>query len=142
MNETYFLDSNIFMYAAGKDHVYKNPCLIILNEVESLRLSAVINSEVLQELLYRYSHIGLADKGIVLCKEIMKYPITIFPITEIDIRDAIELFNEINPSKISPRDAIHAANMKNNGINKIISADKDFDKFDFVKRIDPLEFRT
>jgi len=70
----------------------------------------------------------------------MKYPITIFPITEMDIRNAIELFAELNSSEISPRDAIHAANMKNNGINKIISADKDFDKFNSIKRIDPLEF--
>jgi len=54
MNETYFLDSNIFMYAAGKDHVYKNPCLTILNGIEAHKLSAVINSEILQELLYRY----------------------------------------------------------------------------------------
>ncbi len=62
--ETVFLDTNIFMYAAGAPHPYKEACLRILADMEAGILSAAINTEVLQELLYRYSHIRLAAKGI------------------------------------------------------------------------------
>ncbi|MFQ5614176.1 MAG: hypothetical protein ACE5H9_18800 [Anaerolineae bacterium] len=41
---------------------------------------------------------------------------------------------------MKPRDAIHAANMKNNGISRLISADKDFDPLGFVARMDPLDY--
>jgi len=50
---TTFLDVNVFMYASGKPHAYKNPCLHILKDVETEALSAAVNTEVFQELLYR-----------------------------------------------------------------------------------------
>lgn len=140
MEEPVFLDVNIFMYAAGKPHVYKNPCLHILKDIETQVLTGVVNTEIFQELLYRYSHIGLIEKGIQLCNDIFKYPLTIFPVTEADIRFAIELAEQYKNSNITPRDAIHAATLKNNKIKKLISADTDFDNFDFMTRIDPKDY--
>ncbi|MFQ5605043.1 MAG: type II toxin-antitoxin system VapC family toxin, partial [bacterium] len=111
-------------------HPYKNPCLRILKDIETHALTGVVNTEIFQELLYRYSHIGLIKKGIQLCNDIFKYPLTIFPVTEVDIRFAIELVEQYKNYDITPRDAIHAATLKNNKIEKLISADKDFDNFD------------
>jgi len=91
-------------------------------------------------LLYRYSHIKLADKGLQLCRNILHYPLTIMPVTEADIRLAIDLFDTYRGVGMRPRDAIHAATMRNNGISRLISADRDFDHLDFVTRIDPLDF--
>ncbi len=140
MQEPVFLDSNVFMYAAGKRHPYKNPCLHILKDIETQALIGVVNTEIFQELLYRYSHIGLTDKGIQLCNEILMYPLKILPVTESDIRLAIELVEEYEASGVTPRDAVHAAILKNNGIQELISADKDFDSFDFITRIDPKDY--
>jgi len=140
MAEITFLDANVFMYAAGTLHPYKDNCVHILADVESGVLSAAVNTEILQELLYRYSHIKLADKGIQLCREIMKYPFTILPVTEMDMRLAIDLFETHHAAGLKPRDAIHAATMQNNGISHVISADKDFEYLDFVTRIDPLTY--
>ena len=39
--------------------------------------------------------------------------------------------------KIKPRDAIHAATALENGIETIISYNRDFDKLEEIKRIDP-----
>ena len=64
MDGTIFLDANVFMYAAGKPHTYKNPCLHVLKDVETQALSAAVNTEIFQELLYRYSHIGVPEKGV------------------------------------------------------------------------------
>ncbi|HEX9972755.1 MAG TPA: type II toxin-antitoxin system VapC family toxin [bacterium] len=141
LSELTFIDVNVFMYAAGKPHPYKEPCVQILSDVENGILSALINTEIFQELLYRYYHIKLAEKGVELCRHILQLQFKILPITEMDIRLAIDLFDSLQNKGLKPRDAIHAATMKNNDINKIISADRDFDSIDFVQRIDPLNYK-
>lgn len=35
MSDITFLDSNVFMYAAGAPHLYKAPCVRILSNVET-----------------------------------------------------------------------------------------------------------
>lgn len=140
VTETIFLDANVFMYAAGASHPYKEPCVRILSDVETGVLVAAINTEILQELLYRYSHIKLTGKGVQLCRDILKYPLTILPVTETDIRLAIDLFDTYRVAGLKPRDSIHAATMQNNNITRLISADKDFDQLGFVSRIDPLTY--
>ena len=142
MVDSTFLDANVFMYAAGAPHLYKVPCVHILSAVETGALEAVVNTEILQELLYRYSHIKLADKGVQLCRDIFRYPLTIMPVTEDDLRLAVDLFDTHRGVGMRPRDAIHAATMRNNGISRLISADRDFDHLDFVTRIDPLDFTS
>ncbi len=140
MTEIVFLDTNIFMYAAGAQHLYKKACVQILSDVEAGLLEAALNVEVLQELLYRYSHINLADKGIQLCRRILHYPLRIWPVTAADARLAIDLLDSYHNRGLKPRDAIHAATMRNNGVFRILSADRDFDRLDFVTRIDPLSY--
>ena len=88
MTDAIFLDANIFMYAAGATHQYKAPCLQILALVETKKLTAVTSSEVLQELLYRYSHLQLAEKGIHLCRRILDFPMQILPVTAADVQRA------------------------------------------------------
>jgi uncharacterized protein len=140
MTETVFLDSNIFMYAAGTPHPYKVACLHILSALETGDLKAAVNVEIFQELLYRYSHIKLADKGLQLCRDIFQYPLLILPVTEADMRLAIDLFDTHRAAGLKPRDAIHAATMQNNGISRVMSADREFDHLKSVTRIDPLTY--
>jgi len=128
------------MYAAGAPHPFKAPCVKILSDIETGVLVAAINTEILQELLYRYSHIKLADKGIQLCRDVLKYPLTVLPIAENDIRLAIDLFQTHQVTGLKPRDAIHAATMQNNGITRLISADADFDRLGSGIRIDRLAY--
>ena len=140
MAESTFLDTNVFMYSAGAPHPYKDPCTRILSDVETGALAAAVNTEIFQELLYRYSHIKLPSKGLQLCRDILSYPLTILPVTESDIRLAIDVFDSHHIKGLKPRDAIHAATMKNNGIARLISADKEFDDLDFITRIDPMNY--
>ena len=140
MNHAIFLDANIFMYAAGKPHPYKESCLQILHAVENQQITAVTNVEVLQELLYRYHHIQLPDKGITLCEYIHEYPITILPVTSDDMMRAIRIIKQSKKSTLKPRDALHVATMQNNNITQILSADKHFDRISGIQRIDPLAY--
>jgi predicted nucleic acid-binding protein len=136
----YFLDANIFMYAAGTAHSYKDPCVRILAEVEAGHLLAVINTEIVQEILYRYAHIGLADKGLQLSREVLRYPIEVLSVNVADIRLAIEFLELDLSSGVQTRDAIHVATMKRHKIDQILSTDRHFDLLDIVKRHDPLDF--
>lgn len=136
-----FLDVNVFMYAAGKPHPYKDACVRIISDVENRRLNAAINTEIVQELLYRYSMIGVATQGVQLSRHVLKLPLTVLPVTETDVRDAIDLFEQYHPTGLKPRDAIHAATLRQHDIRSMISADKDFDVLTFLTRIDPLDYR-
>lgn len=140
MSTVTFLDANVFMYAAGRPHPHKLPCVRILTDVERGVLQAAINTEILQELLYRYSHIQLAHKGIQLCRDILRYPLAVFPVTDTDVQLALDLLERHQAVGLKPRDAIHAATMRNNSISRLIGADKDFDKLDFVVRVDPASY--
>jgi len=136
-----FLDVNIFMYAAGQPHPYKETCVRILSDVETGKITTVINTEILQELLYRYTHIELADKGVQLCRYVLKLPLTVLPVTVADLQLAIELFEQPRQAGLTPRDAIHAATLRQNGLCQLLSADKNFDHLDFLQRIDPLDYK-
>ncbi len=140
MTELVFLDVNVFMYAAGTPHPYKDACVRILSRVEVGTLAAAIDTEVPQEVLYRYSAIGLPEKGIQLCRDILAYPLLIIAVSEADIRLAIDMFDAYRAVGLKPRDAIHAATMRNKGITRLISADRDFDHLTDVTRVDPLAF--
>jgi predicted nucleic acid-binding protein len=138
----YFLDTNIFMYAAGKPHEFKEPCVSILSKVQSGELSAAIDTEVIQEILYRYHHINLADKGLVLAWNIMDIGLNVFPVTEKEIEISLYLYQQYNKSGVSPRDVIHVAAMMGEGLDKIVSVDKHFDIIEEVDRIDPFDLRS
>ncbi len=144
MNEIYLIDTSIFMYARGKDHEYKESCsnivLAIGSGVFEQRLGQpVIDSELHQEILYRYSLIGKWDTAIGLLSDIKKMSISTLPIGKEETDKIINLAEKYKDKGISPRDIVHAAAMSANNIKKIISADKDFDRIQEVDRIDPLD---
>jgi len=140
MADAAFLDVNVFMYAAGTPHSYKDVCVKILSDVETGALATVIDSEILQEILYRYTYLKLADKAVQMCRDILALPITVLPVAEADVRLAVDVFESHHAVGLKPRDAIHAACMKNNGLSRLISADGDFDHLSFVTRVDPMNY--
>jgi predicted nucleic acid-binding protein len=133
----YFLDTNIFMYAAGKPHEFKEPCVAILSKVQSGELNAAIDTEVFQEILYRYHHINLSDKGVDLAWNMMDIVFEVLPITKKVIEISLYFYQQYQNKGISPRDIIHVATMTQNGIEKIVSVDRHFDLIEEVQRIDP-----
>jgi len=136
----FFLDANIFMYAAGAAHECKEPCVRILTEVETGQLTAAINTEIIQELLYRYSHIGLADKGLQLSRDVLQYPLSVLSVTLADVNLAIDIYDTHRHEGMKPRDAIHVAVMQHNQITHILSTDKHFDALNTITRLDPLSY--
>lgn len=132
-----FLDSNIPMYWGGKPGKYRKACGVILEAVAREEVEGITNAEVLQEILYRFWHIRDIDKGLQIFDHFGVITTTVLPVTMEDVILARELTESF---KIGPRDLLHVASMRNANITYIASADRDFDRLDLVKRVDPLEF--
>ena len=133
----YFLDANIFMYAAGREHPLKAPCVTALKRAALEEFEAFTNTEVLQEILYRYSAIGERDRGLRLARlAVDQVGSDVLPVTLADMQVAFDLADRYG-AKIKGRDAVHAATMLNNGLTHLISTDGHFDVIEGVTRIDP-----
>ncbi|MEK6718915.1 MAG: type II toxin-antitoxin system VapC family toxin [candidate division NC10 bacterium] len=133
----YFLDTNIFMYAAGREHPLKGPCVAILRRVAREEVEALTNTEVLQEILYRYRAIGERERGLHLARlAVDQVGGEVLPVTLADMRRAFDLVTRYG-TDIMARDAVHAATMLNNGLTHLISADSHFDVIEGVTRLDP-----
>ena len=136
--DSYFLDANVLMYAAGAAHPLREPCREALTRAVEQEVSLVTDAEVLQEILHRYFSMGRAeiaravyDSAVRLCDDVL-------PIEERHTSRALELLLE--HSELSPRDAIHVATMEDHGLDRLLSTDQDFDAVDQVERIDPAAF--
>lgn len=135
----YFIDTNIIMYAAGKPHKYKKPCLNTLQEIKDKEIVGVIDTEVIQEIVYRFHYIDMIDEGIELAWSLLDLEPLVHPVTLEHSKTALFFGAKYKNQKISPRDFIHLAVMVNNDIGSIISTDTHFDLFEEVQRIDPTE---
>jgi predicted nucleic acid-binding protein len=134
-----FIDTNIPMYAAGQSHPLRAACQRVIREVAAGHIEAVTDCEVFQEILYRYLKIGEQEKGFQIFDDFHRIMAgRILAVEEGDVRRARSLAEEYD---VSPRDLIHLAIMRNNGIEEILTADEDFDRVKGIKRIDPTQFR-
>lgn len=137
-----FIDTNIVMYAAGKEHPYKNACSrIVLGIADgSFRRdigTPVTDTEVFQEILYRYALVGRWESGILICRHFLELGLEILSFDSDEVEKMISLAETYKGKGIPPRDLVHVAAMINHGITKIISADSHFDLINEVTRIDP-----
>jgi predicted nucleic acid-binding protein len=58
-----FLDANVPVYAAGRPHALKEPCLQVLALAAERPQAFLTDAEVLQELLHRYLALHLWPQG-------------------------------------------------------------------------------
>ena len=134
----FFLDTCVPIYAAGAAHAYKEPCQRVLQAVAQGDLEAITDTEVIQEIAYRYHAIGRPE-GLALAEDFLALMQDVRPVTRVEISRSLEL-QRVYPS-LSPRDAIHVAVMLEAGIEKILSADRHFDGVKGIERMDPAEGR-
>jgi len=131
-----FLDANIVMYSLGGPHPLRDPCKKILEKIKAQKIRVVTDTEVLQEILYRYFSIKKYTLGELAYNSMVQFCAKIFPVRVQDTDRALKFLKTL--PAITPRDAIHAATMMNNGIKQILSTDTHFDLILEIKRIDPV----
>ncbi len=128
------LDANIPMYAAGRDHPHKAPCIRLLEAVARGELEAAVDAEVLQEILHRYRSINRWPDGLRVYRLLLTAVPTVLPITGGTL-DMARLLMERHGTLLA-RDAVYAAVCIESGASALCSYDRDFDGLpEIVRRI-------
>jgi len=139
LTEPVLLDSNIPMYAAGREHPLREPAQRIVLAVVSGELDAYTNAEVLQEILARYLRSGQPSTAFAVFDAFQRLMNgRVLPIEADDVVRARVLAEE-QPS-LSPRDYVHWAVMIGHGIRTIVTADSHFDGLEGITRLDPTAY--
>lgn len=129
------IDTNVFIYAVGRPHEYKDVCIRVLDEVGAGRIEANIDVELLQEVLYYLGRRGRWDDAIAMFDRI----VTAFPAPfPIGINEATRARDILaGGARVEARDAIHAAVVLEHRLEGIISTDRGFDAITGLTRFDP-----
>ncbi len=129
-----FVDSNIPMYVAGAEHPNKVPATRFLETAADKGFELCTSTEVLQEILYRYTVLGrpeLADRVYDLFVALIP---EIFAVTLADTDLAKKIL--LSTPGLSARDAVHAGVMLNRGVTSIATFDRGFDRIEEIARVD------
>ena len=131
----FFLDTNIFLYAAGASHPLREACARVLRRVADGTLDATISSEVIQEVLYVLIRRGRRGDALKLASDLASLFPDLLAVTRDDVAGACELLRRY--PQLSVRDAVHVGTMLQNGLRTIVSVDSDFDQVSEIRRVDP-----
>jgi uncharacterized protein len=127
-----FVDSNIPMYVAGRDHPLREPSRRFLAQARAGQVDICTSSEVLQEILYRYAALKRLDlAGTVYDLFVQLCPV-VLPVALADTDRARQLLTTV--VGLSARDAVHAAVMLNHEITEIATFDEGFDVVEGITR--------
>lgn len=132
-----FVDTNIPMYAAGKDHEHKKPCLELLELIADGKLLAFTDAEVFQEILHRFIALKNSEAGFQIFDNFYNLigMEKILPITAEDVMKTKKLAQQYTRARA--RDLLHLAVMINHDLRFIVTVDAHFEEFKEVERMDP-----
>jgi uncharacterized protein len=128
-----FLDANVPMYLVGADHPNKLAALELLSDLAEQGERLISDAEVFQEILHRYVAIRRPEAIQPAFDVLMELIDEVVPIDFATVSAAKELV--LANKEVSARDAIHLAVMRRRGVDTILSFDKGFDSFPWVRRL-------
>jgi uncharacterized protein len=127
-----FVDSNIPMYVAGRDHPLREPARRFLQRARDGDVEICSSTEVLQEILYRYAGLQRLDLAAEVYDLFVRLCPVVLPVTLADTDRARTLLADVRG--ISVRDAVHAGVMLNHDIGRIATFDEGFDSIPGIER--------
>lgn len=131
------LDTNVFVYAQGRPHPYREPCRAVLGQAQERPDAYGVDVEALQELLDVYSRRGQRTLAVEIVNDVLDSLPEPFPITSREIHEVTDII--VAHPGLSPRDAIHGAVVLTYGLEGIVSAEQAFDRVPGLVRFDPLK---
>jgi predicted nucleic acid-binding protein len=130
---TVFVDSNLPMYVAGRDHPLRAPARRFFERARAGEIEIVTSTEALQEILHRYSALRRLDLAGTVYDLFVQLCPTVWPVTLADTDRARHLLT--GTVGISARDALHAAVMLNNDVSTVATFDGGFDAIPGITRL-------
>ena len=133
----FLYDTNVFVYALGAEHPYREPCREIVRLAAEGALRGEASTDLVQEFLhYRARRIGDRDQALEATRDVAAL-CKLHPLRPADVATAFDLYGR--HERLTARDAFFAAVAVNRGIETILSSDRDFDGIDGLTRVDPLD---
>lgn len=129
-----YVDSNVFFYAKIGDRVYGKSCSEVVRRISSGRIEGAISSLIPLEVSNAMRKFGLGREASAEVEAMLSLGMEVFPLEASDLEEVVRVTAEYN---VGPYDCAHAVLMKRYGIKEVISADRAFDKFDWIHRVDP-----
>lgn len=131
---TAYLDTSVFIYAAGRRHAYREPCRRVLDAARAGRFVVTTSVEVIQEIVHLYLGREERERAVEVAEAAMALVGRVLSVEENDVRSSLALVRSVRD--LSSRDALHAA-LCLRYESPIVSTDRDFDRVPGLRRIDP-----
>lgn len=128
-----FVDSNVPMYVAGREYPLRRPARAFLERAQAGEVEICTSTEVLQEILYRYTALGRHDLASAVYDLFVQICPAVLPVALADTDRARALLTSVQG--LSARDALHAAVMLNHGVSEIATFDRGFEKVAGISRL-------
>jgi predicted nucleic acid-binding protein len=129
------IDANIFMYAAGAEHLHKTPSVAVLRRIALGEIDAAVDAAVLQEILHRYRAIRRWEEGREVYALARRIVPLVVAITDQVVDRARDLLDR--DPRLGARDALHAAVVLDRGMTGVCSYDRDLDRVVGLRRFEP-----
>ena len=117
-----FVDTNVFMYAVGKQHPLKSRARDFFDDAFRNSKSLCTSAEVLQELMHVYlppRRYDVLEDAFAL---IGRAGVEVWPLEEMDINLARQIHDR-HPM-LGARDLCHLASCRRRGVNEIMTFDR------------------
>ena len=102
-----FVDSNVPMYVAGRDHPLREPARRFLERARGGEVEICTSTEVLQEILYRYAALKRLDLASAVYDLFVQLCPTVLPVTLADTDRAKGLVVSSPGLSVRDLDAFH-----------------------------------
>ncbi len=135
---TYFIDTNVFIYAIGQPSSFKQPCAEILRAIAGREIQSATSVEVLQEILHVYSRRNRRAEAVELARTLAGQVTQLLPITQAVFAHALTIHSRF--PQLTAKDSLHTATVYHFGLTHILSAERHFDGLPGITRIDPLDW--
>lgn len=133
------MDTNVFLYAIGTPHHYREPCRAIVDALGAGRLRGETSVETLQEIVHHRRR-REDPEATTTGRRAADVCAAIHPV---DLELALAAFDliDLHPG-LPTRDALHAATALTAGLHVMLSTDSDFDPVSGIQRVDPADERA
>ena len=139
MEKSFYIDSNIFIFAYSEDKENGVVCRKILDLIIENKITAFTSTLTFDEIFNKIMR--LKDKQTALIVSDLFLNLNNLKFIEVDLNIVSSSLFLLKKYNLGPRDAIHLACAFSKDLKNIITNDKDFDKIEEIKRYDIKNFK-
>lgn len=131
------IDTNVFLYARGRAHDYRDPCRAVLQAAADGLVQLEASVEVVQEFAHVLMRRGIDRPSAVIQAREVGAQCLLHAFDQDVLARALTLVAH-HPA-LGMRDAVHAATALAADVAQVVSADRIFDGVEGITRVDPLD---